>query len=109
VATREEDIYSRFLGNFNHSRASPNGILERAKGFEPSTPTLARSCSTPELRPLGVWVPKATRVRRAVSIGVGVRQALRHETKNKDDSGVGIGARNPQIGRRRSDPWQVWQ
>ncbi len=26
--------------------------LERAKGFEPSTPTLARSCSTPELRPL---------------------------------------------------------
>src|SRR5690606_38171911 len=23
--------------------------LERAKGFEPSTPTLARSCSTPEL------------------------------------------------------------
>jgi hypothetical protein len=28
--------------------------VERAKGFEPSTPTLARSCSTPELRPLGV-------------------------------------------------------
>ena len=27
--------------------------MERAKGFEPSTPTLARSCSTPELRPLG--------------------------------------------------------
>ncbi len=27
--------------------------LERAKGFEPSTPTLARLCSTPELRPLG--------------------------------------------------------
>jgi hypothetical protein len=26
-------------------------ILERAKGFEPSTPTLARLCSTPELRP----------------------------------------------------------
>ena len=26
--------------------------LERAKGFEPSTPTLARLCSTPELRPL---------------------------------------------------------
>jgi hypothetical protein len=39
VATREEDIYSRFLGNFNHSRASPNGILERAKGIEP--PSLA--------------------------------------------------------------------
>ena len=27
-------------------------ILERAKGFEPSTPTLARLCSTPELHPL---------------------------------------------------------
>ncbi len=27
--------------------------LERAKGFEPSTPTLARLCSTTELRPLG--------------------------------------------------------
>src|SRR6187200_43824 len=27
------------------------GKLERAKGFEPSTPTLARSCSTPELHP----------------------------------------------------------
>src|SRR2546429_4240175 len=27
------------------------GSLERAKGFEPSTPTLARSCSTPELHP----------------------------------------------------------
>ena len=26
-------------------------FLERAKGFEPSTPTLARSCSTPELHP----------------------------------------------------------
>src|SRR5713226_4663523 len=25
--------------------------MERAKGFEPSTPTLARLCSTPELHP----------------------------------------------------------
>src|SRR6185312_1448643 len=31
--------------------------LERAKGFEPSTPTLARSCSTPELRPRSVLRP----------------------------------------------------
>jgi hypothetical protein len=33
--------------------------MERAKGFEPSTPTLARLCSTPELRPrisCGVFV-----------------------------------------------------
>jgi hypothetical protein len=28
-----------------------SGGLERAKGFEPSTPTLARSCSTTELHP----------------------------------------------------------
>ena len=27
------------------------GQLEREKGFEPSTPTLARLCSTPELLP----------------------------------------------------------
>jgi hypothetical protein len=26
-------------------------VLERAKGLEPSTPTLARSCSTTELHP----------------------------------------------------------
>src|SRR6185503_15748507 len=31
--------------------------LERAKGFEPSTPTLARLCSTPELRPLSSRTP----------------------------------------------------
>jgi hypothetical protein len=29
--------------------------MERAKGFEPSTPTLARLCSTPELRPRSEW------------------------------------------------------
>ena len=28
--------------------------LERAMGFEPTTPTLARLCSTPELRPRSV-------------------------------------------------------
>ena len=38
-------------------------ILERAKGFEPSTPTLARLCSTTELHPhprttiIGSWIP----------------------------------------------------
>ena len=30
--------------------------MERAKRFELSTPTLARLCSTPELRPLGAAV-----------------------------------------------------
>ncbi len=46
--------------------------LERAKGFEPSTPTLARLCSTPELRPL--WRGRAPHMRgpagrRAISSG----------------------------------------
>ena len=42
--------------------------LERAKGFEPSTPTLARSCSTPELHPhpLDIW-PKSDIGRQARS------------------------------------------
>ncbi len=31
---------------------NPLKDLERAKGIEPSTPTLARSCSTAELHPL---------------------------------------------------------
>ena len=35
-------------------------ILERAKGFEPSTPTLARLCSTPELHPHPRWVRRPT-------------------------------------------------
>gem|GEM_PF-5841844 len=35
--------------------------LERAKGFEPSTPTLARLCSTTELRP---HIPKGVLVFR---------------------------------------------
>ena len=50
--------------------------LERAKGFEPSTPTLARLCSTPELRPL--WrlaTGGCQRVRRAISTGFWSRQA----------------------------------
>ena len=44
-----------FVSNFGHARITITHYfhkenLERAKGFEPSTPTLARSCSTPELR-----------------------------------------------------------
>ena len=38
--------------------------LERAKGFEPSTPTLARLCSTPELHP-HPRTPRSTRRRAA--------------------------------------------
>ena len=54
--------------------------LERAEGFEPSTPTLARLCSTPELRPLERsrpwrWAPLAG-VRRSISDGSAGLQEL---------------------------------
>ena len=39
-------------GSPSHTITNLLKRLERAKGFEPSTPTLARLCSTPELRPL---------------------------------------------------------
>src|SRR5882757_6440979 len=38
--------------------------LERAKGLEPSTPTLARSCSTTELHPHPLLTAIARRQRR---------------------------------------------
>ena len=52
--------------------------LERAKGFEPSTPTLARLCSTPELRPLGVTARSGTgRVRgRPLTVPCGLGKPL---------------------------------
>ena len=40
-----------FGGPENGGESLVRSGLERAKGFEPSTPTLARLCSTPELRP----------------------------------------------------------
>ena len=42
----------KVLKNLTDKRESLWGLLERAKGFEPSTSTLARLRSTPELRPL---------------------------------------------------------
>ena len=47
------------------SRSYVDEAMERAKGFEPSTPTLARLCSTPELRPrisCGVFVVSLCRI-----------------------------------------------
>src|SRR3569833_3112890 len=50
------------------TRAPRERRLERAKGFEPSTPTLARSCSTPELHPHPVvWPARAGRQGRSYS------------------------------------------
>jgi hypothetical protein len=48
--------------------------LERAKGFEPSTPTLARLCSTPELRP------------RSDRMGYDAGRALRTESQGDSSS-----------------------
>src|SRR5690606_32714707 len=72
------------------------GKLERAKGFEPSTPTLARLCSTPELRPLtgapGMpWHPVG---RRATSTASNTLQAsIRAST-------CGTPQRPSQLGRK---------
>ena len=56
--------------------------LERAKGFEPSTPTLARSCSTPELHlhPLGTAARNA-RTAKGVPIAKS-RRTLQPRRKN---------------------------
>ena len=55
IVTEDErkQIYETNARRVFELKAWINGLrkLERAKGFEPSTPTLARSCSTPELRP----------------------------------------------------------
>jgi|ERR1700686_2173008 hypothetical protein len=48
-------------------------ILERAKGLEPSTPTLARSCSTTELHPR----PKALAAIQAPATGRAMPNAAR--------------------------------
>src|SRR4051794_14434269 len=60
--------------------------LERAKGFEPSTPTLARSCSTPELHPH----PKEPR--RRVTAGRATYAKSRRRLQQSND-----GALKPRI------------
>src|SRR5579862_7077948 len=50
------------------------GNLERAKGFEPSTPTLARLCSTTELHP---HPTSAARWRKRAAYGA-TRRAMQH-------------------------------
>ena len=52
-------------GPIRLERMLPRCRLERAMGFEPTTPTLARLCSTPELRPRSVpALPERARIRR---------------------------------------------
>src|SRR3984893_18949677 len=43
----DKAAFRRPVGSYSNTKK----ILERAKGLEPSTPTLARSCSTTELHP----------------------------------------------------------
>ena len=54
VARRHRRIPGRFSVGPRRGGFLCEGRLERAEGFEPSTPTLARLCSTPELRPRSV-------------------------------------------------------
>jgi hypothetical protein len=48
---RSADTCRMGIGRAPQKALCNKEILERAKGFEPSTPTLARLCSTPELHP----------------------------------------------------------
>src|SRR5437763_9883760 len=50
-SNRREAVYGGAPQGLEGSRTD-GWKLERATGFEPSTPTSARLCSTPELRPL---------------------------------------------------------
>src|SRR3954463_980837 len=52
-ASKVTDLSGAFCQPCVHGRTMAK--LERAKGFEPSTPTLARSCSTTELHPHPRW------------------------------------------------------
>ena len=54
--------------------------MERAKGFEPSTPTLARLCSTPELHP-HPWVSASAF--NAASTGGSMPQTNRHGKRQR--------------------------
>jgi hypothetical protein len=66
-------------------------LIEREKGFEPSTPTLARLCSTPELLPL---MGRIRRVLPTESSSLAFARAYR------DTSGGSGGIRTPNARRR---------
>ena len=51
LVTFQRDCPESFLAKKENRSLLHCGFLERAMGFEPTTPTLARLCSTPELRP----------------------------------------------------------
>ena len=75
--------------------------LERAKGFEPSTPTLARLCSTPELRPLD-WRNRASPVRvrrRLLAWAFSARQPV----LSVEGPRCGLGRPGPPIPHRALD------
>src|SRR3954463_510825 len=59
-ASKVTDLSGAFCQPCVHGRTMAK--LERAKGFEPSTPTLARSCSTTELHPHPRGMAARTRI-----------------------------------------------
>ena len=71
--------------------------LERAKGFEPSTPTLARLCSTPELRP-----PLTRRPIREISRETQACPDPEMPGSMYDPGGTGRAFWPPRAGRRDS-------
>src|SRR3978361_338408 len=58
-------------------------ILERAKGFEPSTPTLARLCSTPELRPRSVRMAGSRRVPQRLQAPLPIHYPALYKVRNR--------------------------
>ena len=84
--------------------------LERAKGFEPSTPTLARLCSTPELHPLNphrsgvVGGPWAAALRRRALYGPTDFQMQQGNDGKAKKNSQGFGERlsqTPRFPRKR--------
>ena len=65
--------------------------LERAKRFELSTLTLARLCSTPELRPHSGSRPNASRVIGQAALRAGARRGRAASVARPDAGGAFVG------------------
>ena len=91
---------------------NPLKKLERAMGFEPTTPTLARLCSTPELRPLRLRSTAARRIWRkaksnarlipARSAAGRMRGAARFKTSRMSLDGAELHCLSPRLSLSRS-------
>src|SRR3984957_10690381 len=84
--------------------------LERAKGLEPSTPTLARSCSTTELHPHPMPAAIARRQRQSYAKGAPRMQQQAASARNRPDIrhiGRSAGQIGPKACRRGSADWKL--